>query len=262
MIRELKMMFKLLRASAKSQMMYRADFVIGLLGTLAYNAVFLATVGIIAQKFGSFGGYSGWEIMLLYALFELAHGFYGFFLYNMSSYLTKVVADGKLDIFFLRPYSILIQLNTRQMNYVYFVDVFIGTVCLIFAAEQIEVTWNLRWLLLPVFVVSGAFIEFALGLIFNCILVISPYTDALYGAYFQFVLIAQRYPLSIFAKGFQTLLTFVFPLGFINYYPMLFLLEHEKGWIGCLAPLVAIVTTWIAIKVFHVLLRFYSSTGN
>lgn len=36
-MKELKMMFRLLRASAKSQMMYRANFIIGLLGTLAYN---------------------------------------------------------------------------------------------------------------------------------------------------------------------------------------------------------------------------------
>ena len=262
MIRELKMMFRLLRASSKSQVMYRTDFIIGLIGTLLYNATFLATVGIVAQNFGSFGGFSVWEIMLLYAIFEMAHGFFGFFLYNMSSYLTKVVSDGKLDIYFLRPYSILIQLNTRQMNYVYFVDVFVGIVCMVLAGVKLDVAVGARWLMLPVFVVSGAFIEFALGLIFNCIMVVSPYTDALYGAYYQFVLMVQRYPLNIFAKGFQGLLTFIFPLGFINYYPMLFLMGYSDGWIGCLAPLVAAVMTVAAVRAFHYLLKYYGSTGN
>lgn len=262
MIRELKMMFKLIRASAKSQVMYRADFVVGLIGTLAYNATFLATVGIIAENFGSFGGFSAWEIMLLYALFELAHGLYGFFLYNMSSYLTKVVEDGKLDIFFLRPYNILIQLNAKQMNYVYFVDMFIGVVLLGFACLKLDVAWSARWLMLPVFAVSGAFIEFALALAFNCTMLISPYTDALFGAYYQFVIMAQRYPLNIFAKGFQAILTFVFPLGFVNYYPMLFLMGYEKGWIGCLAPAVAALFSWIAVQIFNGTLKHYNSTGS
>ena len=262
MIRELKMMFRLLRASAKSQIMYRTDFIVGLLGTLSYNGIFLLTVGILTERFGSLGGFGVWEILLLYALFELAHGFYGFFLYNMSSYLTKVVADGKLDIYFLRPYSILIQLNARQMNYVYFVDIFIGAVCMLTAGTHLHGAGLLRWLMLPVFVVSGGFIEFALALIFNCIMVAFPYTDSLYGAYFQLILMIQRYPLNIFTGSFRTLLTFIFPLGFINYYPMLFLVGRPQGWIGVLAPIVAFAFTVVAIRTFQYMLRFYNSTGN
>lgn len=261
-MKELKMMFRLLRASAKSQMMYRANFIIGLLGTLAYNGTFLATVGIIANTFGSFGSFSGWEIMLLYALFEIAHGLYGFFLANMTDHLETVVAEGTLDILFMRPYSILIQLNSRKMDYVSFVDVFIGLICLAFSCISMDISWSAQWLMLPIFVVSGAFIEFSLSLIMNCLTIAFPYTNSIYGAYYQFVLMGQRYPLNIFAKGFQAILTFVFPLGFINYYPMLCLMGHENGWIGYLAPFVAVAFTLIAVKAFNNMLKHYNSTGN
>lgn len=262
-MREIKMMFRLLRASAKSQVMYKADFVIGLIGTLSYNALFLASIGIITSRFGSLGGFSVWEIVLLYAMFEIAHGLYGFFLQNMSSYLNRLVMDGKLDIYFTRPYGILTQLNGSKMNYTAFVDLFIGVVCFCAAAANAGIVWTIpKALMIPVFAVSGAFVEFALSLVMNCGTVVSPNLRSLYGAYYQLVLIGQRYPLNLFANGFQAMLTFIFPLGFMNYYPVLFLTDRSLGWVGLFAPFVAMLFSLMAVKVFNATLKHYSSTGN
>jgi ABC-2 type transport system permease protein len=260
---ELKMMFTLLRISAKSQVMYRADFIVGFIGTLFYNAVFLASIGIITVSFKSIGGFSTWQMVFLYAIFELAHSWYGFFLQNMASYLNKHVVDGTLDVYFLRPYSILTQLNGSKMNFTGFVDAFIGLVCIIMAYTNLGLHWNmLQILLLVVFVVSGGFIEFGLSLIMNCATILYPNTKSLYGAYYQFVLIAQRYPLNIFARGFQGILTFVFPLGFINYYPSLLLLGKPGGWVGYFTPLAALCITGAGIGLFNLTIKEYSSSGN
>lgn len=262
-MREIKMMFRLLRASAKSQVMYKADFVIGLIGTLSYNALFLMSIGIITGKFGSLGGFGVWEIILLYALFEIAHGLYGFFLQNMSSYLNRLVMDGTLDIYFTRPYGILSQLNGLKMNHNAFVDLFIGLVCFCAAAANAGIAWTIpKALMIPVFLISGAFVEFALSLVMNCGTVVSPNLRSLYGAYYQLVLISQRYPLHLFAHGFQAMLTFIFPLGFMNYYPVLFLTDRPLGWVGLFAPIVAALFSLMAVKVFHETLKHYSSTGN
>jgi ABC-2 type transport system permease protein len=261
---ELKMMFTLLRISAKSQVMYRADFIIGFIGTLFYNAVFLASIGIITASFKSIGGFSAWQMVFLYAMFELAHSWYGFFLQNMASYLNKHVVDGTLDVYFLRPYSILTQLNGSKMNFTGFVDAFIGLVCMIMAYINLGgLHWNIaQILLLVVFVVSGGFIEFGLSLIMNCATILYPNTKSLYGAYYQFVLISQRYPLNIFARGFRGILTFVFPLGFINYYPSLLLLGKPGGWVGYFTPLAALCITGAGIGLFNLTIREYSSSGN
>lgn len=260
---ELRMMFRLLRASAKSQVMYRMDFIIGVIGTLFYNATFLASVGIITSQFHDIGGFSAWEIVFLYSLFELCHSFYGFFLMNMTSYLNQRVMDGTLDIYFLRPYSILTQLSGTKMNYTAFVDAGIGLGCFVTAFLQLGLHWYAGyWLLLVVFIVSGGFIEFALALAMNCATVVFPNTRSLFGAYYQLIIIGQRYPLNIFSQGFQALLTFVFPLGFMNYYPALLLLGKTGGWVGYFTPLVAVLFSGLAITLFHATLRHYNSTGS
>ena len=262
-MKDLKMMLRLLRAAAKSQVMYRFDFIIGLVGTLAYNGLFLASIGIITSRFGAIGGFSAPQIVLLYAMFEIAHGLYGFFLANMASYLARLVYDGTLDVYLTRPCSVLLQLNGQKMNYTAFIDLFIGAVCFAAAASPAGVAWSpAACAMLPVFFVSGAFIEFSLSLLMNCGTVVSPNLRSLYGAYYQLVLIGQRYPLNLFSKGLQAALTFVFPLGFINYYPMLFLIGRDRGIVGCLSPAVAMVFTILAVSVFHRTLRRYSSAGS
>ena len=39
-----------------------------------------------------------------------------------------------------------------------------------------------------------------------------------------------QYPIGIFRKGFITFFTVILPFGFVNYYPLLFILETHKGY--------------------------------
>lgn len=256
------MLFIFLRASAKSRIMYRTDFIIGLVGTLFYNAAFIASIGIITSRFNSIGGWSMWEMLFLYSLFMLGHSIYGFFFINMTM-LNRTVMEGALDKYFLRPFSILVQMNGTQLNYTAFVDVVIGITGVVVAYHKLELNWRLfQYLVLIVFAVSGALIEYSLSLAMNCITFILPNSSSMYSAFYQFILIAQRYPLNIFGNGFQILLTFVFPLGFMNYYPSMLLLGKPGGTIGYFAPVVAAICVFIAHIIFNRSIKSYCSTGN
>lgn len=260
---DFRMMCKLFRASIRAQTLYKADFLIGMLGTLAYNALFLASIGIITSKFGSIGGFTSQQIVLLYAMFEICHGLYGFFLYNMSNYLSRLVVDGTFDVYLTRPCSVLLQLNGQKVNFRAFIDLFIGGACFVAVAGSAGIVWSAgRVLMLPVFFVSGALIEFALSMLMNCGSMVSPNLYSLYGAYYQLVLMGQRYPLSLFSRGLRAIMSFVFPLGFVNYYPMLYLTGSAGGRLGLLAPAMAAAFTALAVTIFHLTLRRYSSTGN
>ena len=48
-----------------------------------------------------------------------------------------------------------------------------------------------------------------------------------------------QYPIGIFKKGFVTFFTFIIPFGFVNYYPLLFILgkETNKLFIDCIKEL-------------------------
>jgi ABC-2 type transport system permease protein len=76
-----------------------------------------------------------------------------------------------------------------------------------------------------------------------------------------------QYPLSIFGREVVRAVTFVVPLAFVNYYPVLYVLGKPAplglpSWIGLLAPAVAVVMTGLASLAWRGGLRRYRSTGS
>jgi ABC-2 type transport system permease protein len=76
-----------------------------------------------------------------------------------------------------------------------------------------------------------------------------------------------QYPLAIFGKDIVRAVTFVVPLAFVNYYPVLYVLGKPAplglpSWIGLLAPVVAAAMVALAALAWRGGLRRYRSTGS
>jgi len=75
-----------------------------------------------------------------------------------------------------------------------------------------------------------------------------------------------QYPLGIFPKWIQFILTFIFPWAFINYYPSLILLNKVETTmellLGLLTPVVGAGMLVLSLWVFKRGLRKYSGAGN
>lgn len=143
-----------------------------------------------------------------------------------------------------------------------------ATVVLVLALSHLSLDWTVaKGIVLAASVVTGS-------IIFGAIFVL--------GAAFQFVSIDSaevansftyggqqltQYPLSIFGKDIVRAVTFVVPLAFVNYYPVLYVLGKPAplglpSWIGLLAPLVAIAMIALASLAWRSGLRRYRSTGS
>ena len=75
------------------------------------------------------------------------------------------------------------------------------------------------------------------------------------------------YPLSIFPKLYQVLMTFFLPYAFINFFPAQVLLGKQDlmGLPGAalwLSPLIGVVALAVGVWFFNFGLRHYKSTGN
>ena len=76
-----------------------------------------------------------------------------------------------------------------------------------------------------------------------------------------------QYPLNVFGKDIVRAVTFVVPLAFVNYYPVLFVLGKPAplglpSWIGLLSPVVAALMVALASLAWRGGLRLYRSTGS
>lgn len=263
-MKNMKLYIILLKAAFKSSALYRADFIVGMIGVLLYNMTFLFSIGIITSRFGAIGGFTKWEILFLYGLFMLVNALFHLFLFNMSL-IGKEINSGRLDILLLRPYGVLMQMGFSKINFAAFVDFLLGIVTMVIAFQKTALEPSLGLIaLIILFVVSGVFIEFAFTLAIQCVMFLTPASGAspIWTAYNQLILVVQKYPLNIFSPAVQLLLTCIIPLGFINYYPSLLLLGKEGGHIGWLSPLVSATCVALAYLFFRFSLKRYTSTGN
>ena len=78
---------------------------------------------------------------------------------------------------------------------------------------------------------------------------------------------AAQYPLDIYSRWFRNFLIFVVPIGCVGYFPIVRLLGHRAplpapGWILDAAPLCGIIFLLIALHLWRLGVRHYTSTGT
>ena len=71
-----------------------------------------------------------------------------------------------------------------------------------------------------------------------------------------------QYPIGIFKKGFIWFFTFIIPYGFINYYPLLYIIERTYNKLYMFLPIFSIFFIIPCYIVWNIGLRKYKSTGS
>ena len=71
-----------------------------------------------------------------------------------------------------------------------------------------------------------------------------------------------QYPICIFKKGFIVFFTCIVPFGFINYYPLLYILDKEVNKLLIISPLITLVYLIPSVIMFYKGMKRYSSVGS
>ena len=116
-------------------------------------------------------------------------------------------------------------------------------------------------------VISGVLIQGAIFLFFSAISFYVLETGSLKEIFYWNMRKFAIYPLSIYNKFIQTILIFVVPFAFVNYFPAQFFLRKADmaaypEWLMYISPVVGIALYLLAYSFWRFSLRYYKSTGN
>ncbi|MFP4661223.1 MAG: ABC transporter permease [Halanaerobiales bacterium] len=247
---------------------YRGSFISGAVAQfISYGADFLI-IWIMINQFKTIGSWGPYEVMLLYAINLFSYGVAGFFFFNLSRELPYMIRRGEFDEVMTRPLNSLLYLITRSFNTAYVSHLTLSLITIIICSYHLNIEINL-WsiIVLAIIIVSGALIQGS-GFLMTTIPVFwfvdnSGFIGILFWNLKEFV----RYPLSIYNRAVQILLTLIIPYGFISFYPAQYFLGKEDylsfhPYIQYLSPLVGILLMGIAVIFWHVAINHYKSTGS
>lgn len=254
-------------ANLKSRMEYRTSFLLWFGNTVAFHAVSIGIIWALLSRFPSLNGWDFPEMIFLYALGLLARGIYTTFFFPIMR-IPYLVRQGNFDRYLIRPlnplFQILLQGSLTSIN-----DLIVGLVVFSQAVRMVEVTWSLALVLFLVAVVVGAgLIQAAIALsvasVSFWVIKVSGLTWTVQQIQNELI----RYPVSIYGRAVQLILTIVLPVAFTSYYPTSTLLGKADGsllpaqQLGWLTPVVGALWFGLAYAVWKRGVNRYQGTGS
>lgn len=260
----LKLYGILIRASIRSRMQYKFNFIFSSLMAAFINVVEFLLVAILLDKFGNIKGWSLYEVGYLYSVLILSKSIYRSLASDVH-HIERYLVSGEMDQLLIRPIPILLALMTQ--NFTIMLGEFLqGIIILVismqglFAAGQITVASIPLTVLI---ILSGAVVLFTIGLVSATMGFWITRVRDLQNITEDASHTAARYPLLIYPKWLQLLLVSILPVGLVNYIPSLYILRGQYGpWVLVLTTALAAFALWLGLRFWRMGLSKYQSTGN
>ena len=254
--------FKYFAMQLKSQMQYKASFLLLTVGNFCMQFSTFLGVYFMFNIFHTVDGFTYGQVLLCFAVVIMAFSL-AEMLGSGFERLSLMLANGEFDRALVRPRNIIFQILVSRLTFVRIGATAQAALVLIWAIPACGVIWNWdKVLTLGLMILCGSLIFTALFLI--------QATFAFFtteGLEFMNVLTYGgrdhgRYPYSIYGKEVLRFLTFVIPLALFQYYPLLYLLDMEQSAVYMLSPLFGLLFIVPGYLFFRLGLRRYKSTGS
>lgn len=253
--------------SVRSQMQYRASFLMLSAAMFVGSGLEFLAIWVLFDRFGALQGWTLPEAALLYGLvnvaFALAEGIGRGF-----DEFAPLVRTGQFDRLLLRPRSTALQVAGREVQLVRVGRLLQGLAVLVWGATALGVTWTPgRILFCLATVAAGACLFIGLFVLQATFCFWSTESLEVFNTMTYGGVETAQYPLSLYRAEFRRFFTYVVPLAAVTYYPALAILDKpdplgSTRLLQYLAPLLGVVFLVIALRVWHWGERHYRSTGS
>ena len=253
--------------SFRSQMQYRASFIMLSVGHGVMTGLEFLGIWVLFDRFTALDTWSLPEVAFFYGLINIAFALCDAFSRGFDLF-ASTVKSGDFDRLLLRPRSTALQLAGQELTLKRIGRLTQGLVVLLWASHALDLTWTPDKLLLALLTILGGACLFY-GLIVLQATLAFWTTESLeivntvtYGG-----VETAQYPLAIYREWFRRFFTYVIPLACVSYYPALGILERPDP-LGSgplfqwLAPIVGLLFFAVCLRIWQVGVRHYRSTGK
>jgi len=257
----------MLKINLQSQLEYPAF----LIGWLLNNALqFGAGIGmmwVITNQFQDINGWSFGHIAFMYGLGVISHGL-AVVIFIQTWFIDGLVVHGEFDRMLLRPMNVYFQFCVYTINLIGITDIIPGGIVLTLGIISTGFNLNLQNIFGLIIVIIGAtMIRGGVYTLVGSIGFWTKNTRNIVMVIQDLITRTHMYPLSIFNRTTQAILTFILPLGFMTFYPAAYFLDMETGfrfpgYMPFWVFLIGLICMILGRAVFTAGLRHYDSAGN
>lgn len=259
----LRLYVRLQVQNMKSLAQYRTDFLMMLFFTLFSQVCNLGVLGIIYSNIPEVGGWTLWEILLLYSFLLFSEGCINFF-FQGTWKIAEMINLADLDRFLVRPAPVGLQLLTARIDFDGLNKMVIAAAVFVLGVSRCGMEWSVwKVVCMVIFLAEACLIRVCMIWIASCT---SFWTEGGRNSLNFFTISIgemAKYPLAIYPALLQGIFAYLIPYAFVSYYPVGYLLGKRGMGTGVLVtPAVCVVMLLAAVLILKRGLARYESSGN
>lgn len=264
----LKLYARFIPAYFKSKNEYGFYFYADFLAFSIINLANYLVIWVMFEAFPSINGWSYYEVLFLYTMNLFTYGVAGVFFFFQLREMETMVQEGTFDSILIRPVNPFIHIVIRTFGHFFLGDVVIGIVmfAVCFKALHLEFTFvsaiGFGAVLLGAILIQAAFM-IVTGAASFWFIKSNALTNVVLFGLRSFL----NYPISIYGKGIQMLLTFIVPYAFVNFYPSQLFLQKKGDLLfhpvlQFATPAVGLLLFWLSYRIWAAGINKYQGAGN
>ena len=265
---ELKIAMQSLRMSMHVRMQYRVDSLVAALAVFFRESTNIIVVYLALKKFDRIGGWDVNEMLFLFSLLFLTYAFVVSLFADLRDF-SRMIREGRFDRLVVRPRGLLFQLILNNADIIASVGHgTLGIVLFVLSAGRVGIRWDLPTILYYICaIIGGVLIQGGMFIFFSALSFYFVETGSIRDIFYWEMRKFAGYPISIYGRLIRTLLVYIVPFAFVNYFPAQYLLRKPDMSLYpeiymYMAPVVGVVVYLLAYAFWQVSVRRYASTGN
>lgn len=263
MKRYLRLYAKFMAQFWKSLMEYKTDFIVGLFAFFVIQATGIIFIYLIFQQIPKLNGWNFDQIVFIYGFAQLPRGLDHLLTDNLWMLSGRIIARGQFDRYLLRPINPLFQLIAEVIQPDAIGELAVGIILVTTSIYRLHISLSLIDILIFIFlVICGSIIYTSIKLLFASIAFWIKFSQAIL---FMNYMMSDfgKYPMSIYSKWLQVILSYIIPFAFTAYYPASYFIGKVNIKMAALGTFsAAIISFAIAYTVWNFGIRAYESSGN
>lgn len=267
---QLRLYGRFLRTYMRTQLEYRFSFFGDIFVNMMTFITLYSSFWVMFNAFHTMDGWNYWEVVFLYNLNLLTYAISSLFFWGPMKQLERMVRSGEFDQFLVRPLEPLKLLVFRQFQHTFLGHILVAGTVLAICTIRLDIHWTIGNIAFLLFSVLG-------GTLIQAGIIITAASSAFWvvrsGTIVDISIYGIRnfinYPISIYGRSIQLLLTFVIPYAFVNYYPAaaFFGKDPAGGSVlshlyGCGSLAVGAALFAAALRIFRRGVMRYDSSGS
>jgi ABC-2 type transport system permease protein len=187
------------------------------------------------------------------------------FLFRGFDLFDQLIIKGELDVLFLRPRGMVLQILGHKIEFGKLGRVFFSLAVLIYVILTTQIAWTfLKLATIVLMIISGVVIFLGVFMLSSSVTIFTIRGNEFVNIFTNGGKELTEYPLDIYKKFFTKFFTFFVPFACFNYLPLHFILSKPSAsiLINMLSPIYGMLFIIPCYFIFKWALTKYTSTGT